>query len=120
MPHGVQQADQLPLSTWLIAPTSTSARAAGFRAVVEIGVAQIRGYLPSRPQPRTEAGSATASDSLASTGYAALMLHCASPLISEHLTTPPHSTEAPSGASAKLTTAIRTHINGWNKPATKS
>ena len=53
MPRGVQQSDQLPLSTWLIAPTSTSARAAGFRAVVEIGVAQIRAYLPSRPQPRT-------------------------------------------------------------------
>ncbi|WP_139811621.1 type II toxin-antitoxin system PemK/MazF family toxin, partial [Mycobacterium avium] len=27
----VVQSDQLPLSTWLVAPTSTSARAASFR-----------------------------------------------------------------------------------------
>src|SRR5690242_1882609 len=33
----VVQSDQLPLSTWLVAPTSTSARAASFRPVVEIG-----------------------------------------------------------------------------------
>ncbi len=31
------QSDQLPLSTWLVAPTSTSARAVSFRPVVEIG-----------------------------------------------------------------------------------
>jgi len=31
------QSDQLPLSTWLVAPTSTSARAASFRPEVEIG-----------------------------------------------------------------------------------
>jgi mRNA interferase MazF len=30
------QSDQLPLSTWLVAPTSTSARAASFRPEVEI------------------------------------------------------------------------------------
>jgi mRNA interferase MazF len=30
------QSDQLPLSTWLAAPTSTSARAASFRPEVEI------------------------------------------------------------------------------------
>jgi mRNA interferase MazF len=30
------QSDQLPLSTWLVAPTSTSARAAIFRPEVEI------------------------------------------------------------------------------------
>jgi mRNA interferase MazF len=33
----VVQSDQLPLSTWLVAPTSTSARAASFRPAVEIG-----------------------------------------------------------------------------------
>lgn len=33
----VVQSDQLPLSTWLVAPTSTSARAASFRPQVEIG-----------------------------------------------------------------------------------
>ena len=33
----VVQSDQLPLSTWVVAPTSTSARAASFRPEVEIG-----------------------------------------------------------------------------------
>ncbi|MGA9375533.1 MAG: type II toxin-antitoxin system PemK/MazF family toxin [Mycobacterium sp.] len=33
----VVQSDQLPLSTWLVAPTSTSARAASFRPEVEVG-----------------------------------------------------------------------------------
>jgi mRNA interferase MazF len=32
----VVQSDQLPLSTWLVAPTSTSARPATFRPEVEI------------------------------------------------------------------------------------
>lgn len=32
----VVQSDQLPLSTWLVAPTSTLARAASFRPEVEI------------------------------------------------------------------------------------
>lgn len=32
----VVQSDRLPLSTWLVAPTSTSARAASFRPEVEI------------------------------------------------------------------------------------
>jgi mRNA interferase MazF len=32
----VVQSDQLPLSTWLVAPTSTAARAASFRPEVEI------------------------------------------------------------------------------------
>ncbi len=32
----VVQSDQLPLSTWLVAPTSTSARRASFRPEVEI------------------------------------------------------------------------------------
>ena len=32
----VVQSDHLPLSTWLVAPTSTSARAASFRPEVEI------------------------------------------------------------------------------------
>jgi mRNA interferase MazF len=36
----VVQADQLPLSTWLVAPTSTSARAASFRPEIEV-----RGHL---------------------------------------------------------------------------
>ena len=33
----VVQSDLLPLSTWLVAPTSTSARAASFRPEIEIG-----------------------------------------------------------------------------------
>ena len=33
----VVQSDQLPLSTWLVAPTSTVARAASFRPEVEVG-----------------------------------------------------------------------------------
>ncbi|MEO7125983.1 MAG: type II toxin-antitoxin system PemK/MazF family toxin [Nakamurella sp.] len=33
----VVQSDLFPLSTWLVAPTSTSARAASFRPEVEIG-----------------------------------------------------------------------------------
>lgn len=33
----VVQSDQVPLSTWLVAPTSTSARPASFRPEVEIG-----------------------------------------------------------------------------------
>jgi len=33
----VVQSDQFPLSTWLVAPTSTSARPASFRPAVEIG-----------------------------------------------------------------------------------
>jgi mRNA interferase MazF len=32
----IVQSDQLPLSTWLVAPTSTSARQASFRPEVEI------------------------------------------------------------------------------------
>ena len=32
----VVQSDELPLSTWLVAPTSTSARAASFRPEVKI------------------------------------------------------------------------------------
>jgi mRNA interferase MazF len=38
----VVQSDQLPLSTWLVAPTSTSARAASFRPEVEIRGANTR------------------------------------------------------------------------------
>jgi mRNA interferase MazF len=33
----VVQSDLLPLSTWLVAPTSTSARPASFRPEVEVG-----------------------------------------------------------------------------------
>ena len=33
----VVQSDQLPLSTWLVAPTSTSAQPASFRPEVDIG-----------------------------------------------------------------------------------
>jgi mRNA interferase MazF len=33
----VVQSDQVPLSTWLVAPTSTSARPASFRPEIEIG-----------------------------------------------------------------------------------
>ena len=33
----VVQSDQLPLSTWLVAPTSTSARPASFRPEVHVG-----------------------------------------------------------------------------------
>jgi len=38
----VVQSDQLPLSTWLVAPTSTSARAASFRPEIEVGGVQTR------------------------------------------------------------------------------
>ena len=38
----VVQSDRLPLSTWLVAPTSTSARAASFRPEVEVGGAKTR------------------------------------------------------------------------------
>ena len=38
----VVQSDQLPLSTWLVAPTSTSARPASFRPEVEIDGANTR------------------------------------------------------------------------------
>ena len=38
----VVQSDHLPLSTWLVAPTSTSARAASFRPEVEIGGVKTR------------------------------------------------------------------------------
>lgn len=38
----VVQSDQLPLSTWLVAPTSTSARAASFRPEVEVGGVKTR------------------------------------------------------------------------------
>jgi mRNA interferase MazF len=38
----VLQSDHLPLSTWLVAPTSTSARAASFRPEVEVGGVKTR------------------------------------------------------------------------------
>ncbi|BBX45034.1 hypothetical protein GCM10009641_23740 [Mycobacterium cookii] len=38
----VVQSDQLPLSTWLVAPTSTSARAASFRPEIQIGTTTTR------------------------------------------------------------------------------
>ncbi|MCV7101392.1 type II toxin-antitoxin system PemK/MazF family toxin [Mycobacterium palustre] len=38
----VVQSDLLPLSTWLVAPTSTSAHAASFRPEVEIGGVKTR------------------------------------------------------------------------------
>ena len=38
----VIQSDQLPLSTWLVAPTSTSARAASFRPEIEVGGVKTR------------------------------------------------------------------------------
>ncbi|MEY8016330.1 type II toxin-antitoxin system PemK/MazF family toxin [Mycobacterium servetii] len=38
----VVQSDQVPLSTWLVAPTSTSARAASFRPEVEVGGVKTR------------------------------------------------------------------------------
>jgi mRNA interferase MazF len=38
----VVQSDQLPLSTWLVAPTSTSARAASFRPEIAIGTTKTR------------------------------------------------------------------------------
>jgi len=37
----VVQSDLLPLSTWLVAPTSRSARGASFRPVIEIDGEQI-------------------------------------------------------------------------------
>jgi mRNA interferase MazF len=38
----VVQSDSLPLSTWLVAPTSTSARAASFRPEIELGTGSTR------------------------------------------------------------------------------
>ena len=38
----VVQSDALPLSTWLVAPTSTSARAASFRPEVQLAGVTIR------------------------------------------------------------------------------
>lgn len=38
----VVQSDDLPLSTWIIAPTSTGRRAASFRPEIEIGGAKTR------------------------------------------------------------------------------
>lgn len=38
----VVQSDDLPLSTWLIAPTSTGRRAASFRPEIEIGGGKTR------------------------------------------------------------------------------
>lgn len=38
----VVQSDQLPLSTWLVAPTSTSAHAASFRPEIEVGGVKTR------------------------------------------------------------------------------
>lgn len=38
----VVQSDQLPLSTWLVSPTSTSARPASFRPEVEVNGQQTR------------------------------------------------------------------------------
>ncbi|ORV16663.1 growth inhibitor PemK [Mycobacterium celatum] len=38
----VVQSDDLPLSTWIIAPTSTGRRAASFRPEIEIGGARTR------------------------------------------------------------------------------
>ncbi|MBW0016853.1 MAG: type II toxin-antitoxin system PemK/MazF family toxin [Mycobacterium sp.] len=38
----VVQSDRLPLSTWLVTPTSTSARAASFRPEIEIGGVKTR------------------------------------------------------------------------------
>ena len=51
----VVQSDRLPLSTWLVAPTSTSARPASFRPTVEVAgkstlvlVEQIAAVAPER------------------------------------------------------------------------
>jgi mRNA interferase MazF len=41
----VVQSDDLPLSTWLIAPTSTGGRAASFRPEIEINDTKIRNGL---------------------------------------------------------------------------
>ena len=68
----VVQSDQLPLSTWLVAPTSTSARAASFRPEVEIGGVNTR-VLAEQTAAIDPAGSARASGSSASTKCAALM-----------------------------------------------
>jgi mRNA interferase MazF len=68
----VVQSNQLPLSTWLIAPTSTSARAASFRPEVEIGGMNTR-VLAEQTAAVDPAGSARASGSSASRNCAALM-----------------------------------------------
>ena len=58
----VVQSDQLPLSTWVVAPTSTSARAASFRPEVEIGGVNTRA-LAEQTAAVDQVGSARASDS---------------------------------------------------------
>jgi mRNA interferase MazF len=49
----VVRSDLLPLSTWLVAPTSTSARAATFRPEVEIDgqVARVLAEQPAAVEP---------------------------------------------------------------------
>jgi len=55
----VVQSDQLPLSTWLVAPTSTSARAASFRPEVEID-GRVTRVLADKPRLSILDDSATA------------------------------------------------------------
>lgn len=80
----VVQSDQLPLSTWLVAPTSTSARAASFRPEVEISGVNTRVLAEQAAAVDPGPGSAKAPGSSASTRCAAPMRHCASSWISEH------------------------------------
>src|SRR3979411_804132 len=47
----VVQSDDLPLSTWLVAPTSTSARQASFRPEIEIDGRVTRGVADTTPAP---------------------------------------------------------------------
>src|SRR3954451_4518796 len=56
----VVQSDLLPLSTWLVAPTSTSARPASFRPEIEIEGKTTR-VLVDRQPPSTPNGSDTSS-----------------------------------------------------------
>ncbi len=52
----VVQSDQLPLSTWLVAPTSASAGPASFRPEIQAR-AGVPEYSSSRPPPSTPPGS---------------------------------------------------------------
>jgi mRNA interferase MazF len=78
----VVQSDELPLSTWLVAPTSTSTRAASFRPEVKVGGVNTRvlAEQAAAVDPR-RLGKGVGFQ--ASTRCAALTRHCASSSTSE-------------------------------------
>ena len=73
----VVQSDSLPLSTLLVAPTSTSARAASFRPRI-LPTESLPACWRSRQRPSTPHGSATRSGSSASMNFDRLTQRCES------------------------------------------